>query len=47
MQGALNRKAYIVPSLGLVVVRLGDRGSSEGSSFNDVFWEALSKAAPR
>ena len=47
MQGALARKAYVVPSLGLVVVRLGDRGSSEGSSFNNVFWEALSKAAPR
>ena len=46
LQGALDRKVYVIPSLGLVVTRLGDNGSSAGSRFNDVFWNALSQAAP-
>lgn len=45
-QGARDRKLYVVPSLDLVVARLGDNGSREGSSFNDAFWERLVQAAP-
>jgi len=45
-QGARDRKLYVVPSLDLVVSRLGDNGSREGSSFNDAFWERLVEAAP-
>ena len=45
-QGARDRKLYVVPSLDLVVSRLGDNGSREGSSFNDAFWERLIEAAP-
>lgn len=44
--GALDRKVYVVPSLDLVVTRLGDRGSVDGSSFNDAFWDLLIQAAP-
>ena len=44
MQGALDRKLYIVPSLDLVVARLGDSGAADGESFNDAFWEALMRA---
>ena len=43
--GALDRKLYVVPSLDLVVTRLGDRGSVDGSSFNDAFWDLLIQAA--
>ncbi|MDA1372661.1 MAG: serine hydrolase [Proteobacteria bacterium] len=46
MQGAMDRKLYLVPSLELVVTRLGSTGSRGGSNFNDAFWEALMKAAP-
>ncbi|MYD85060.1 MAG: serine hydrolase [Acidobacteria bacterium] len=45
-QGARDRKLYVVPSLDLVVARLGDNGSRDGSSFNDAFWERLKGAAP-
>ena len=45
-QGALDKKLYVVPSLDLVVTRLGDRGSIDGSSFNDAFWDLLIQAAP-
>ena len=45
-QGARDRKLYVVPSLDLVVSRLGDNASLEGSSFNDAFWERLMEAAP-
>ena len=45
-QGARDRKLYVVPSLDLVVTRLGDAGSRDGSSFNDAFWEQLIEAAP-
>ncbi len=46
-QGARDRKLYVVPGLDLVVARLGDNGSRDGSSFNDAFWERLVEAAPR
>jgi len=46
MQGALDRKLYLVPSLNLVITRLGSNGAADGSSFNDAFWEALKEAAP-
>ena len=45
-QGARDRKLYVVPSLDLVVSRLGDNGSLDGSSFNDAFWARLMEAAP-
>ena len=45
--GAMDRKLYIVPSLDLIITRLGSVGAEEGISFNDAFWEALMKAAPR
>jgi CubicO group peptidase (beta-lactamase class C family) len=41
MQGALDRKVYVVPSLELVVVRLGAAGGTPRDSFNDAFWRAL------
>ncbi len=44
MLGALDRKLYIVPSLDLVVARLGDSGAADGQSFNAAFWEALMRA---
>ena len=46
-QGARDRKLYVVPSLDLVVARLGDNGSTDASSFNDAFWWLLAQAAPR
>ena len=42
-QGALGRKLYVVPSLELVVARLGD---APGDDFNQRFWELLMAAAP-
>ena len=45
-QGARDRKLYVVPGLSLVVARLGDSGSLEGSSFNNASWEVLGGAAP-
>jgi hypothetical protein len=47
MQGALDRKLYLVPSLNLVITRLGSNGGANGASFNDAFWEALMEAAPQ
>ena len=41
--GALGRKCYVVPSLGLVVTRLGD---APGPNFDREFWRRLSAAAP-
>ncbi|MDT8427483.1 MAG: serine hydrolase domain-containing protein [Pseudomonadales bacterium] len=46
MLGAGDRKLYLVPSLDLVVTRLGFTGGSPDSSFNEAFWTALIKAAP-
>ncbi|QIB67196.1 serine hydrolase domain-containing protein [Kineobactrum salinum] len=42
-QGALGRKLYIVPSLDLVVVRLGDAAAD---NFNEHFWSLLMAALP-
>jgi hypothetical protein len=42
-QGALGRKLYVVPSLGLVIARLGDEPEDR---FNQRFWELLMAAAP-
>lgn len=44
MQGAMDRKLYLVPSLGLVVARLGATGSKDDESFNSAFWTALMTA---
>ena len=44
MQGRNDRKLYSIPSLGLVITRLGDYGIADGVSFNDAFWQALMKA---
>ncbi len=44
MQGARDRKLYSIPSLGLIVTRLGDSGNADGVSFNEAFWGALMKA---
>jgi CubicO group peptidase (beta-lactamase class C family) len=42
-QGALGRKLYIVPSLDLIVTRLGD---SAPQTFPNQFWTKLMQAAP-
>ncbi len=42
-QGALGRKCYVVPSLNLVVTRLGD---DPGDAFNEEFWRLMMKAVP-
>ena len=47
MQGALDRKLYLVPSLNLIVTRLGSAGNADGKNFNNAFWEALMKARPQ
>jgi CubicO group peptidase (beta-lactamase class C family) len=41
--GAPDRKCYVVPSLGLVVTRLGDQ---TGAAFDKEFWTRLMKGAP-
>jgi CubicO group peptidase (beta-lactamase class C family) len=41
--GAVDRKLYVVPSLELVVARLGN---STGPNFQNEFWKLLSAAAP-
>jgi hypothetical protein len=41
MLGALDRKVYVVPSLDLVVARIGAAGGTPGDSFNVAFWRAL------
>jgi CubicO group peptidase (beta-lactamase class C family) len=42
-QGALGRKVYVIPSLGLVVTRLGD---APEAAFNNELWKRLMAAAP-
>lgn len=42
--GALGRKLYVVPSLALVVSRLGDE---PGRQFDQEFWQRLMAASPR
>lgn len=45
--GALGRKCYVVPSLELVVTRLGDQPDSlRTKKFDTEFWRLLMKAAP-
>ena len=50
-QGAMGRKIYVVPSLDLVVTRLGDEppraNRAEGSDFNEELWRRLMAAAPQ
>ena len=48
-QGAQDRKCFVVPSLGLVVTRLGaptSTGSTLDLKWDDEFWKLLMKAAP-
>jgi len=46
--GALGRKCYVVPSLDLVVTRLGDEPNAFGKkNFDLEFWRLMMKAAPR
>ncbi len=46
--GALGRKCYVVPSLGLVVTRLGDTPDVPGKpNFDRQFWRLLMEAAPK
>jgi hypothetical protein len=46
--GALGRKCYVVPSLGLVVTRLGDSPEVIGKPrFDNEFWRLLMEAAPK
>jgi CubicO group peptidase (beta-lactamase class C family) len=48
-QGAQDRKCFVVPSLGLVVTRLGaptGTGSTLDLKWDDEFWKLLMKAAP-
>jgi CubicO group peptidase (beta-lactamase class C family) len=49
-EGAMNRKLYVVPSMGLVVTRLGAPTGTNPSldlKWDDEFWKLLMKAAPR
>ena len=43
-QGALQRKLYVVPSMNLVITRLGNQPKDR--DFNDQFWKRLMAAAP-
>jgi CubicO group peptidase (beta-lactamase class C family) len=43
--GALNRRCFVVPSLQLVVTRLGDRPDA-GRAFDRQFWKLLTEASP-
>jgi hypothetical protein len=47
----MGRKIYVVPSLDLVVTRLGDEppkaSRPEGSDFNEELWRRLMAAAPQ
>jgi CubicO group peptidase (beta-lactamase class C family) len=46
--GALGRKCYVVPSLELVVTRLGDSPEAAGGPrFDNEFWRLLMEAAPK
>lgn len=44
--GALGRKCYVAPSIGLVVTRLGDQPSNARKFQND-FWQLLTDSAPK
>ncbi|MDE0507695.1 MAG: serine hydrolase [Gammaproteobacteria bacterium] len=45
-RGALDRKLYVVPSMNLIVVRLGSASGYRFAAFDDEFWGALMQAAP-
>lgn len=52
--GALDRKVYVAPSMGLVAVRIGEgarapggRARFEAEEFNAEFWRLLTAAAPQ
>ena len=46
-QGALGRRLWVVPSLGIVATRLGDDPRASGSGdFDRLFWKAIIEAAP-
>lgn len=44
-QGALQRKLYVVPSMNLVITRLGNQPKT--NDFNNQFWKGLMAAAPK
>ena len=44
-QGAMQRKLYIIPSMNLVITRLGNQPPS--NDFNNQFWKRLMAAAPK
>ena len=45
--GALGRRLWVVPSLGIVATRLGDNpGVSGRGDFNRLFWKAITEASP-
>ena len=45
-KGALNRRCFVIPSLDLVVTRLGDQ-PPDGRAFDARFWKLLMAAAPK
>ena len=47
-QGALGRRLWVAPSLGIVATRLGDDPRSSGQGdFDRLFWKALVEAIPK
>jgi CubicO group peptidase (beta-lactamase class C family) len=45
-KGLLNRRCFVVPSLQLVVTRLGDQPSVKKKGFDRQFWKLMTEAAP-
>lgn len=46
-KGALNRRCFVVPSMQLVVTRIGDQPPARGGTFDEELWRLISKAAPK
>ena len=44
--GALNRRCFVVPSLQLVVVRLGDQPTVKNNGFDRQMWKMIMEASP-
>lgn len=44
--GALNRRCFVVPSMQLVITRLGDSPGAKNKGFDRQFWKLISAAAP-
>ena len=44
--GALNRRCFIVPSLQLVVTRLGDQPTAKNNGFDRQLWKLIMEASP-